>query len=64
MATTSLVHPAHPVVAEETCERGICSGCGTKAKTLTTPRPKVEHGYRGPMYCLSCNPRFFVLDAQ
>jgi hypothetical protein len=55
---------AHPVVPEETRERGQCSGCGTTTKTLTAPRPNVGHGYRGPMYCLSCNPRFFTLDAQ
>lgn len=22
------------------------------------PRPGVGHGYDGPMYCVSCNPRF------
>jgi hypothetical protein len=27
-------------------------------KTLTAPRSNVGNGYRGPMYCLSCNPRF------
>jgi hypothetical protein len=58
----SLAHPAHPV-PEETRERGQCSGCGTKAKTLTAPA-KVGHGYQGPMYCLPCNPRFLTLDAQ
>jgi len=61
--TKSLAHPAHPV-PEETRERGQCSGCGTTTKTLTAPRPNVGHGYRGPMYCLPCNPRFFTLDAQ
>jgi hypothetical protein len=60
----SLAQPAHPVVPEETRERGQCSGCGTTTKTLTAPRPNVGHGYRGPMYCLSRNPRFFTLDAQ
>jgi hypothetical protein len=61
----SLAHPAHPVVPEvETCERGRCSRCGTTTKTLTAPRPHVGHGYEGPMYCLSCNPRFFTLDAR
>jgi hypothetical protein len=58
----SLAHPVHPVVPEETRECGTCSGCSTTTKTLTAPRPNVGHGYRGPMYCLSCNPRFFVLD--
>ncbi len=60
--TKSLAHPAHPVVPEEPRERGQCSGCGTTTKTLTAPRPNVGHGYRGPMYCLPCNPRFFVVD--
>ncbi len=63
MAKTSLAHPAHPV-PEETRERGTCSGCDTTTKTLTAPRLNVEHSYRGPMYCLPCNPRFFTLDAQ
>jgi hypothetical protein len=47
-------------------QRGQCSRCGTTTKTLTAPRPNVEHGYRGPMYCLPCNPRFDgdMLDAQ
>ena len=64
MIKKSLAHPAHPVVPEETRERGTCSGCGTTTKTLTAPRPNVKHGYEGPMYCLSCNPRFFDLDAH
>ena len=59
----SLAHPAQPV-PEETRERGTCSGCGTTTRTLTAPRPNVGHGYKGSMYCLSCNPRFFALDAQ
>ena len=64
MIERSLAQPAHPVVSEVTRERGICASCGTTTKTLTAPRPNVGHGYEGPMYCLSCNPRFFVLDAQ
>ena len=64
MASTSLAHPAHPVVSEETRERGTCASCGTTTKTLTAPHPNVEHGYGGPMYCLSCNLRFFALDAH
>jgi hypothetical protein len=70
MASTSLAHPAHPVVPEEakaTREArasGTCASCGTRTKTLTAPRPNVRHGYGGPMYCLPCNPRFFTLDAQ
>jgi hypothetical protein len=64
MVKTSLAQPAHPAVPEETRERGTCSGCGATTKTLIAPRPNVGHGYSGPMYCLSCNPRFFTLDAQ
>ena len=66
MSDTSLAHCAHPStpVLEETRERGQCSGCGTTTKTLTAPRPNVGHAYEGPMYCLSCNPRFFDLDAH
>ncbi len=61
MDTTTVTQPAPPV-PEETRERGTCSGCGTTTKTLTAPRPNVGHGYRGPMYCLPCNPRFFAVD--
>jgi hypothetical protein len=66
MATTKDSASAHPVPDSEAAvrERGTCSGCGTITKTLTAPRPNVGHGYRGRMYCLSCNPRFFTLDAQ
>jgi hypothetical protein len=64
MASTSLAQPAHTVVPKENRQRGTCSGCGTTTKTLTAPRLNAEHGYRGPMYCLSCNSRFFTLDAQ
>ena len=66
MATTKDSASAHLVPDSEAAvrERGTCSGCGTTTKTLTAPRPNVGHGYRGPMYCLSCNPRFFTLDAQ
>ena len=60
----SLARPAHPVDPDETRQRGTCYGCGTTTKTLTAPHANVGHGYRGPMYCLSCNPRFFALDAQ
>jgi hypothetical protein len=64
LAVKSLAHPAHAVVPEETRERGVCSGCGTATKTLSAPRPNVGYGYRGPMFCLHCNTRFFTLDAQ
>ncbi len=57
----SLAHPAHPV-PEATRERGACSGCGTTTKTLTAPRANVGHDYKGEMYCLSSNPRFFTVD--
>ena len=50
---------AHSVF-EETRERGTCSGCGTTTKTLMAPISNVRD-YEGPMYCLSCNPRFFAL---
>ncbi len=36
-----------------------CAGCGTPEKAFTAPKPNVGHGYDGPVYCLSCNPRFF-----
>ncbi len=45
-----------------THERGVCSGCGEAAKALQTPRPNVGHGYKGPMYCRKCTPRFRALD--
>jgi hypothetical protein len=64
MDTTSLAQPAHTVVPKENRQRGTCFGCGTTTKTLTASHPNVGHGYGGPMYCLSCNPRFFALDAQ
>jgi hypothetical protein len=56
----SLAHTGHETTT--TRERGTCSGCGTTTKTLTAPRPNVGHGYKGEMFCLSCNPRFFTLD--
>ena len=58
MITESL---AHPVVSEETRERGTCSGCGTTTKTLMAPIPNARD-YEGPMYCMSCNPRSFTMD--
>ena len=45
-------------VAEETRKRGECSGCGRTDKALTAPKPNVGRGYRGEMFCISCNPRF------
>jgi hypothetical protein len=56
--SASTVHPSTQR------QRGQCSGCGTATKTLTAPRPNVGPGYRGAMYCLPCNPRFFTLDAH
>ena len=44
-----------------TRERGTCAGCGTTAKTLMAPISNAR-GYSGPMYCMSCNPRFFTVD--
>jgi hypothetical protein len=66
MDTTSVAPPSTRFERGITLhrERGTCSGCSTTTKTLTAPRPNVGHGYRGPMYCLPCNPRFFTLDAH
>ncbi len=36
-----------------------CTGCGTTEKALMAPKPNAGACYTGPMYCLSCNPRFF-----
>jgi hypothetical protein len=47
--------------APTTREKGTCSGCGATTKTLTAPIQGARD-YEGPMYCLSCNPRFFTLD--
>ena len=57
MDTTTVAHPAPPT----TREKGTCPGCGTTTKTLTAPIPNAR-GHEGPMYCLSCNPRFLTLD--
>ena len=57
MDTTKSSAPAHP----STREKGTCSGCGTTTKTLTAPIPNARD-YEGPMYCLSCNPRFLMMD--
>ncbi len=56
----SLAHPA-PETTPTTRERGTCSGCGTTEKTLMAPIPN-DRDYTGPMYCMSCNPRFFTVD--
>jgi hypothetical protein len=40
-----------------TREKGTCEGCGATTKTLTAPIPNARD-YTGPMFCLSCNPRF------
>jgi hypothetical protein len=60
MDTKSLAHPAHETT-NTTRERGTCSGCGTTTKALLAPTPNVRD-YTGPMYCMSCNPRFFTVD--
>jgi len=57
MDTTTVAHPAPPT----TREKGTCSGCGTTTKTLTAPIQGARD-YEGPMYCLSCNPRFLPLE--
>ncbi len=36
-----------------------CAECGTIQKALMAPKPNAGACYAGPMYCLSCNPRFF-----
>ncbi len=63
MDTIRIAHPARE--ATTTRERGTCSECGTTTKTLTAPHSGARD-YTGPMYCLSCNPRFggAMLDAQ
>ena len=58
MDTKSLAHPAHETA---TRERGTCAGCDTTTKTLMAPIANAR-GYEGPMYCMSCNPRFFAVD--
>lgn len=42
----------------ETRTRGECARCGRTNKALMAPKPNVGKGYRGPMYCMGCNPRF------
>ena len=59
MDTSTLAH--QPATATTTREKGTCSGCGATTKTLTAPIPNARD-YEGPMYCLSCNPRFLALD--
>ena len=43
-------------------ERGVCAGCGEKARALRAPRANVGTGYKGAMFCGMCNPRFKMLD--
>ena len=57
MDIKSLAHPAHP----NPRERGACATCGTTTKTLLATIPNARD-YEGPMYCMSCNPRFFTVD--
>ena len=60
MDTKSLAQPAHETT-NATRERGTCAGCSTTTKTLMAPISNAR-GYTGPMYCMSCNPRFFTVD--
>lgn len=60
MATASLAHSA-PEATNTTRERGTCAGCGTTTKTLTAPYSNARD-YKGDMFCISCNPRFFTMD--
>ena len=55
----SVAHTGREATA--TRERGTCFGCGTTTKALMAPIPNAR-GYEGPMYCMSCNPRFFTVD--
>lgn len=44
--------------------RGVCDGCRVTGNTLVMPErlPYDEaKAYKGPMYCLSCAPRFKAL---
>ena len=59
MIKESVAHTGHEATA--TRKRGTCSGCGKTTKTLMAPVPNAR-GYEGPMYCMSCNPRFFTVD--
>ena len=54
MATTK---DSAPTRTPSTREKGTCAGCGTTEKALIAPRKNLRD-YEGPMYCLSCNPRF------
>jgi hypothetical protein len=40
-----------------------CAQCGTAEKSLMAPVPNARN-YTGPMYCLSCNPRFAATAAM
>ena len=55
MAVRESLHQDREAHEGETC-RG-CAECGRADKSLTAPKPNAR-GYTGPMYCLSCNPRF------
>ncbi len=55
MDTTKTTATPQPIT---THERGVCAGCGERAKVLQAPRPNVGTGYRGPMFCRPCNPRW------
>ncbi len=59
MTEQSLAQPAHETASRE---RGTCSGCGTTSKALTAPKANVSRDYKGEMFCLHCNPRFFTLE--
>ncbi len=34
-----------------------CAGCGSTKKSLLAPHPNARN-YTGPLFCMSCNPRF------
>ncbi len=55
--TLSVSSVLEETTTETTRERGECSGCGCKDRSLTAPERGLR-GYTGPMYCQGCNPRF------
>lgn len=56
MAEKSLPRVDHASGTREALPK-CCAGCGTTEKSLMAPVPNARN-YTGPMFCLSCNPRF------
>ena len=65
MTSTASVHASQVVRNPKLAERKGCAECGTTEHALMAPEPNMRN-YSGPLYCLSCNPRFGggLLDAQ